>query len=368
MVKSPLLVHEWIEKIGGSEQVLNSFRNIFPDAPILTLWNNSNNFKNVTSSPIANTKFKGKKALSIPLQIQFWNNINIDNQEKYDALIISSHAFAHQATLKNNIIPKYVYCHTPARYLYEPQLDKRGQNFLTKIAGIPLKIIDKQTIKKTPSIAANSCFIQKRIKKHWNMPSVVIYPPVNVDYIFNTTLWQKKLSDKEKIQLNKLPKKFILGASRLVSYKRLDIVIKISAKLNIPAIIVGGGPELQNLQNLAKQLNVKCYFFKNVSNEFLYSLYKNAYCFIFPAIEDFGIMPVECIACGTPVICAPIGGATESVINGKSGFIAKDFKINSFVSGVKKIKTLDKSVIKNTVKKFSTRRFEFEIKKWIGNI
>jgi glycosyltransferase involved in cell wall biosynthesis len=362
----PLLTHDWIEKIGGSELILKQFQNLYPKSEIFTLWNNNDKFQNVKQSFLKHKPLRNRKLLSILPSLYIWNNIKTTFNA--DFLLTSSHSFAHHSKIKNNPdIKKLVYCHTPARWLWNPELDSRGNSWIKKILSMPLRIIDYKKAQEIHSIAANSIFVKDRIKKAWGLNATVIYPPINVKEIINGGVWRNKLSTKELNILNEIPKNYLLGASRLIDYKKLDIVIKVGAIKEMPIVIAGDGPCKNKLQKLANRINCDCYFIDNISTNFLYTLYQEAYAYIFPAIEDFGIMPVECMATGTPVITGPNGGATESVKNNIGGFNAKSDEIGSYADLIDGIPNLDKGEIIEQSMNFSTEIFNKNIKKWIKN-
>jgi glycosyltransferase involved in cell wall biosynthesis len=371
----PLLTHDWIEKIGGSEIVLKEFQNLYPNSEIFTLWNNSNKFNNVKQSFLKIWPLKNHKVLSILPSFLIWNRIKSSYKPSF--ILASSHSFAHHSKViqysKENKkitkpIKKLVYCHTPARWLWFPDFDPRGKSKIKKILGIPLKIYDYKKAQQITSIAANSVFVKERIKKAWGLNANVIYPPVDVKKIIDAGIWKQKLSTKELNVFNYLPKNYLLGASRLIDYKRLDIVIKAGAIKQMPVVIAGNGPKKKYLQELAKKLGCNCHFIESASNEMLYALYQNAYAYIFPAIEDFGIMPVECMATGTPVITGPMGGALECVEYGISGFNTKSNEIGEYADLIDKIPYLDKGQIIDRSKKFSVDVFKKNIQKWINSV
>src|SRR5690606_36447909 len=122
--------------------------------------------------------------------------------------------------------------------------------------------------------------------------------------------------------LEELPDAFVLGASRFIRYKRLDLVISAAEKAGLPAVIAGRGPEEQHLRAVAAAARVPVHIVVSPSDEMLYALMQLAAVFVFPAIEDFGIVPVEAQAAGTPVVTGPFGGQVETFENGVSGVVA----------------------------------------------
>lgn len=322
-VVSDVLVHDWIEKNGGAEKVLDSLVGAFPDADVLTLWNDAPNrypAGKVRESPLAKTPLRGRKALSVPFQALAWPAALVGKSD-VDRIIVSSHLFAHHVggSILGASIPKYVYVHTPARYIWEPELDGRGCHPLVRAASVFLRPIDKLRAAQATSLAANSEFVRQRIQRCWDMDSTVIYPPVDTRRIRSVTDWQEELTPAEAAQVRALPKDFLLGASRFVPYKRLDLVIKAGELVNTPVVLAGAGPDLERLRHIAQGASVPVVFIDAPSDALLFSLYQLTKAFIFPPVEDFGIMPVEAMAAGAPVLCNSEGGAGESVARANVG-------------------------------------------------
>ena len=157
----------------------------------------------------------------------------------------------------------------------------------------------------------------------------------------------------------------MLGASRFVPYKRLDWVIKAAEAADVPVVLAGGGPEADSLRRLLQTASVPGFLVERPSDALLYALYQRARAFVFPAIEDFGIMPVEAQALGTPTVTTSFGGATETVSDGVSGAIAEE----DTVAGVARALTsvLDSSSLTPAAhaQRFSRERFEKGLQTWL---
>ncbi|WP_411374115.1 glycosyltransferase [Arthrobacter sp. MPF02] len=319
-----LLVHEWIEKTGGAEKVLDALVELFPNSDVYCLWNDDQeNFteSRVKESWLAGTAFRGRKSLVAPLLPALWKRAHLTG---YDWALASSHFFAHHVASNRNFVdvPTFVYAHTPARYIWAPELDNRGSNLAVRAVAPLFRSIDKRRAKRVTAIAANSEFVRRRISETWERDARVIQPPVDVMRILSTADWSSELIGRESDVIESLPDSFLLGASRLVPYKRLDSVIKTGEVSGLPVVIAGSGPDLPRLEALAAKSSTPVHFMGRVSDAFLFALYQRALAFVFPAIEDFGIMPVEAMAAGTPVIATTIGGAAESVVDRATGALA----------------------------------------------
>lgn len=320
------IVQEWISVSGGSERVVSAMAESLGDVDIYTLWNDDpDRFRNyhVYESMLRRRPFRGHKALSIPLQLGLWRRLR--PRRAYDWMLVSSHLFAHHARFIGEYrdIAKYVYAHTPARYIWEPSLDARGSKILPRVASSVLRPLDRMRAQEDHALAANSEFVRQRIQSTWHRDAVVIPPPVDVERISEVRDWTTMLSAGESRTYASLPDEFILGASRFIPYKRLDLVIKTAAVADIPAVIAGDGPELEHLTAMARSAQVPVQIVRAPSDALLYALYQAAKVFVFPPVEDFGIMPIEALAAGCPVVTGPVGGASESLASvGLSGVAA----------------------------------------------
>lgn len=337
-----LLVHEWIAPSGGSENVLEAMADAFPDADIQCLWTDAPERladRNLRETWLAKTPIRRSKALTLPFTVPTWRMLK--SETNYDWMLISSHLFAHHAKLRGQDIPKYVYVHSPARYIWTPEYDERGASAAIKAVAPIFKRIDRRRAAEPTAIASNSEFVRERVQKAWGRDSEVIYPPVNVEAITRVDEWQAQLTDDERRQLDALPKTFVLGASRFIPYKRLDLVIKTGERAGLPVVIAGRGPDEQALREQAAAASVPVTVVYSPSDALLWALYQRASVFVFPAIEDFGIVPVEAQSLGTPVVTGPVGGQLETFIDGETGIVADSTDAADLASAVERALALD---------------------------
>lgn len=310
-----LIVHEWISRHGGSENVLEAMARALPEDDIFCLWSDASERlqgRTIRESWLSKSPLRKAKAAALPFMAPTWRAVDLS---PYDSVLVSSHAFAHHVGLRNvrAELPIHVYVHTPARYIWAAGLDARGMHPLARAMAPVFRILDKQAASEGPKFAANSDFVRRRIEETWGQPSDVIHPPVRIEQLQSVSDWSTKLSDDDAVIFGGLPDEFVLGASRFVSYKRLDRVIEVGNACQIPVVLAGSGPEEAFLRDKAASASVPVIFVQRPSDELLFALYQRAMLFVFPPIEDFGIMPVEAMALGTPVLVNPIGGAVESV-------------------------------------------------------
>nr|WP_279586689.1 glycosyltransferase [Arthrobacter sp. AG258] len=313
---------------------------------------------------LSSRPFHGRKVLSLPLMPFVWRRTHA-RRRKWDIAIVSSHLFAHHVAVAKGM-PKFVYVHTPARYIWEPEFDERGDSLLARAASVLLKPLDRFRAQEAISVAANSEFVRQRVLKNWKRDACVIYPPVEVTEIRGVADWSACLDDDEKSLLETLPVDFILGASRFIPYKRLDLAIRAGELTRTPVVIAGAGPEEQRLRDLARDACVSVDFVLSPSNNLLRALYQRAAVFVFPPVEDFGIMPVEAIATGTPVVSNLIGGASESVLEGITGAHFQPDDDESLLSAVNRALALDCTSIAKHSERFSREKFEQRLHQWVS--
>jgi glycosyltransferase involved in cell wall biosynthesis len=358
------IVHEWLVNYAGSERCVESFTNIWQDAPVFTLVDflSEDERRIILKGKKANTSFiqklpfartQHRKYLPLfPLAIEQFD------LNAYDLVLSSSHAVA-KGVLTNSYQLHICYCYTPMRYawdLYHIYLKEAG--LLSGISGLTAKMIlhklrvwDIISSNRVDHFIAISNHISKRIKKTYNRDSVVIYPPVDV-HLFECR------SDKED---------FYLTASRMVSYKRIDIIVEaFSAMPDKKLVVIGDGPEMKKIKSKAGK-NIEILGYQAFAS--LKSYMQKAKAFIFAAEEDFGIIAVEAMACGTPVIALNKGGASETVSDNNTGILFDHQSSQSVKEAVLKFESIqdkfDPSIIRAHSLQFSRNIFEEKIKQFI---
>lgn len=362
------IVHEWVARTGGSERVFEAMARVFPDADLFTLWDDSGgeNFNRaIHESWLSRTPLRRHKALALPLMPTVWRTLRA--RRGYEWVLVSSHVFAHHARFagQDRNLPKLIYAHTPARYIWEPGLDSRGRSSVVRLGASILRPLDRRRNREAVAVATNSEFVRKRVQDAWDRDATVIHPPVEVALIRSRNCWQEVLTGEEARIADRIPDVFVLGASRFVPYKRLEVVLATGAAAGVPVVIAGDGPERARLRALAADVNVPVHIVRNPSDALLYALYQRALAYVFPAVEDFGIMPVEAMAAGCPVVVGSRGGASESVRAGVSGAIAESSDVKDLVVALEHAAGLERRFIPETVQRFSVDRFQHEIRDWV---
>jgi glycosyltransferase involved in cell wall biosynthesis len=312
------IVHELLVKLGGAERVAKVFADMFPDAPIYTLLYNEAACGKVFAKERVRFAPGLQKAYAskVPRRMMIgWMNTAIENFNltDYDLVISSSSAFAHGClTLPET---KHIcYCHSPARYLWDQthhvidQQSKRGFTGPLKKMLLPgmfhnLRLWDKAAANRPDVLLANSKTVQQRIKKYWECDADVLYPPVRVADFTMT-------SNHEQ---------YFLIVSALSPFKNIELAVELFSRLpKHNLVIIGDGAEKQRLQKIAGD-NVE--FLGRKSDAVVKEYLENCRALLFPGEDDFGIVPVEAMACGKPVIALNRGGATETVLHKKTGLL-----------------------------------------------
>ncbi|MBF4478308.1 glycosyltransferase [Rhodococcus rhodochrous] len=364
---SGAIIHEWIEATGGAEKVVDSFVEMMPTLPLLCLWNDAPDrfpAADVKESILARTPLRKSKAAALPLMPAVWRSWKNDNVEW---ALISSHLFAHHLRFRGRAeIDRFIYVHTPARYLWTPELDARGASPLVRMAAPALRSLDRRRAQEGGNFAANSNFVARRIEDFWGVEATTIYPPVDVDRIKESREVDHAWTEAEKDILQSLPSQFLFCASRMVPYKRMDAAITAGSLSNTPVVIAGDGPDRARLEHIAEDANVSVIFVGRVSDEMLYLLYQRCSAFIFVGVEDFGIVPVEAMAAGAPVVGNRIGGVAETVVDGETGALCNPDDPADFRDAVERAVNCSSVATRSRAELFSAENFKENIKSWVG--
>jgi glycosyltransferase involved in cell wall biosynthesis len=357
-------VHEWLEQHGGAEKVMDQLVQLFPNAEIRSLWNDApGRFpeNKVSESWMAKTPLRRHKGLALPFMPTTWRNLGSSDA---DWILCSSHLFAHHARFSGSArhADKYVYAYTPGRYIWSPDLDSRGQSVAVKMAAVPLRALDRSRAKEPVAIAAISEFVRTRIADSWHRDSDVIYPPVDVGAFESGGL---DLDESDQAIIDSLPDTFILGASRFIPYKRLDLVIEMGVAADVHVVLAGNGPSLPALRRQAEAHPGMVSFVDRPSHDLLAALYRRALAYVFPAVEDFGIMPVEAMATGAAVIASSLGGAAETVVDGKSGVLLEDFSPTSMRDALDRAISLTPAMSVARARDFDQSVFQRRMSAWM---
>lgn len=359
-----ILVHEWLAPHGGSENVFEVLSNAFPDAERFCLWNASNGrFEGVNETLLARTPLRRSKAAALPFMPAVWRHLP---QRDADWVLCSTHLFAHHARFGGPAreAPKLVYAHTPARYVWTPELDGRGEGALARSVSTVLKSIDRRRAAEPVAIAANSAFVARRIADTWEREAVVIHPPVDA-VAFAAEAGE--LTPTDLAALAELPAEFLLGVSRFVPYKQLERVIDAGAAAGIPVVLSGRGPDEERLRAIAADRGGRVDFVHSPSFELLRELYRRSLALVFPSVEDFGIIPVEAMATGTPVVANAVGGTAETVIDGVTGALVREWTHSELKAAVERAVDARPEACVARAFEFDTAVFVDRMRDWMAS-
>lgn len=372
--KKIALVHDYLKEYGGAERVLEALHELWPSAPVYVAFYDREGLgihdSRFTSFDIRQTwitKLPFYKKLFSPYRIFAKNAFESLDLSDYDLVISSSNAYMAKA-VKVKKGRHVCYCHTPPRslYGYTTMTDWKKSPF-TRIIGSLInhymRIIDFKVAQRVDYFIANSQETQKRIKKFYRRESAVIYPPVDVPAQINFRITAPSASLK---QSNK--EKYFLYVGRLAKSKNVDLAIKACTQLNLPLKLVGSGRGLDHLKAMS---GPDIEFLGAVDDEKLHEVYANAKALIFPAEdEDFGIVPVEAMGHGVPVIAHNSGGPKETVISGKTGIFFDDLTVESLTSAINKFQKMnfDPQKIHQHAQNFSKEIFQKKISEFVSKL
>ncbi|EKE06621.1 MAG: hypothetical protein ACD_18C00314G0024 [uncultured bacterium] len=351
------LVHDYLSQDGGAERVLQSFHEIWPEAPIFVLFHDKKKIDSFVNADIRESFLsklpfvKNKYQWYLPLMPIATEKHDLS---EFDVVLSSTSAFAKGILTKEDGL-HISYCHTPTRYLWSDTheyIQDLKYNFLIKLF-LPrlihkLRIWDKNSVDRVDNFIANSHTVLKRIKKYYRCKSDVIYPPVDLDKFF----------------ISKEVGNYFVTGGRIVNYKRFDLVVQAFNRLGFKLKIFGDGPGLESLKKVAKG-NIE--FLGRISDKEKSEILSKAKAFIHPQVEDFGITPIESMASGRPVIAYGVGGVTETVVPGISGlfFYKQDWEtLFDTVINFDKY-TWDSVKIREQVIRFDEKKFKERIKDYV---
>jgi len=351
------LVHDYLTQYGGAERVLEVLAGMFPEAPIYTLLYDEKATGRVFKKRDVRTSFLQKIPFSrrhhrwfpllMPIAIEQFD------LGEFDVVLSISHSFAKGIITKPHT--KHInYCLTPPRFLWDDSHRYIGEfnlpwsvRKLLPFVLSYLRIWDKEASYRVDEYVAISQFVRARVKKYYEHDAQVIYPPVDTKKYFIS----ERLDD------------YFLMVGRLVAYKRFDLAVKAFSVMGLPLKIVGDGPEYRKIKNqISNVKNIK--LLGLVSDYKLPGIYAKAQAVIFPQEEDFGIVPLEAMASGRPVIAYRAGGALETIVNGETGIFFDQQTEIDICEAVGKFRRVswDPQRIKEQAMKFDVALFIEKIK------
>lgn len=354
------LVHDYLVQYGGAERVLEALCEIWPHAPVYTLIHDSKLVHGRFDKKMVRTSFLQKIPFSHkhhrvfpPLMMLGIEQFNLDY---YDVVLSDSSSFAKNIITSPSTL-HITYCHTPMRYGWDDcqyytqefSFPKIVKKFVPLIMNY-IRMWDLHGSNGVDHFVANSNFVSSRIKKYYNRDSAVIHPPVDVNNFH--------ISKKEKTG------DYFLMVGRMMRYKRMDLVIKAFNELRLPLKVVGRGMEYDKLKKMA---GPTIEFTGRVSDEELKNIYSKAQAFLFPQEEDFGIVAIEALASGRPIIAYRAGDIVEHVEDGKTGIFFDKQTKEDIVDAVRRFQKIDfnPEYIRSTSEKFEREIFKKKISDFV---
>ncbi|HEY9624999.1 MAG TPA: glycosyltransferase family 4 protein [Crinalium sp.] len=356
------VIHEWLVTYAGSERVCEQMLMLYPDADLFSLVeflpDHLKHFiqhKSVHTSflqrlPFANPKFRQYLPL-MPMAIEQFD------LSDYDLVLSSSHAVAKGVLTRADQL-HISYVHTPVRYAWDLQqqylqgakLSRGVKAALTQGVLHYLRLWDLATANRVDCFVANSRYVARRIWKTYRRSAQVIYPPVEAERFY------------PKAQRDD----FYFTLSRFVPYKRVDLIVSAFNRLGLPLVVMGDGPDWKRIQAIAGP-NIQ--LLKPQSDDVVVDYMQRCKAFVYAAAEDFGITLVEAQAAGAPVITYGTGGATETVIPGKTGLFFPEQTVESLVDTIQQFKAnkvwFDPDLLRQNAERFSPNRFRNEFAQYI---
>jgi glycosyltransferase involved in cell wall biosynthesis len=346
------LVHDWLTGMRGGEKVLESLCRMFPDAELLTLVH----ARGSVSPAIENRRIRTSVVQWLPRPARWYRHylplfpaaVELFDLDGIDLVISSSHCAVKSVVAPGRAL-HICYCHSPMRYAWDQFESYFGVARVGRTANRILRPVlaglarwDRATASRVDHYVANSRFVAGRIARYYNRRAEVVHPPVDTGFFSPG---------------GGAPEPYFLVVSALVPYKRIDIAIDAASAIDVPLKIVGTGPDRDRLQSIA---GPTVEFAGQVSDDALRAAYRQAQAVVLPAEEDFGIVPVEAMACGRPVVALAKGGARETVDPGVTGVLVPEQTAAAFASAMDQVRHMafDPALLHARAQAYSVDRFE----------
>ena len=346
--KRVAVIHDWLPLVGGAERVLEQILELYPNADIYTLFDGVSR----DDAPfLKNRNIITSGLQKLPRIEKYYRNLlpllpyTIEQFDlRHYELIISSSSAVAKGVISSPDQLHVCYCHSPMRYAWDLQahylkhtgLSSGLRSIFIRYVLHKMRIWDVVSSNRVDAFIANSSYIAERINKTYRRESTVINPPVNI----------------ARFQIQTKKEDFYLAASRQVPYKRIDLIVEAFKQCpDKQLIVIGDGPEHKKIKALAGA-NVQILGFQ--SDAVLVDYMRRAKAFLFAAQEDFGILPVEAQACGTPVIAYGRGGARETVIDKRTGLLFDEQTVPSLLDAIERFERLKDQFNANEIRQHAT--------------
>jgi glycosyltransferase involved in cell wall biosynthesis len=352
------IVHDWLTGMRGGEKVLEAICRLFPSAELVTLVH----ARGSVSPFLEQRSIRTSVIQRLPQPARWYRHylplfptaIEMLDFDHVDLVISTSHCAA-KAVVPTLRAQHICYCHTPMRYVWDQFDAYFGPARLGPVRSAAARHVarwlarwDQRTSTRVDRFVANSAHVAARIARYYNRPAEVVHAPVATDFFTPASA---------EATARQAGEGGFLVVSALVPYKRVDIAIRAAMSIGVPLKIVGTGPDEARLRAIA---GPGIEFAGALSDDALRDAYRSARALVLPAEEDFGIAPVESMACGRPVIALGRGGARETVEHGVTGLLVDEPDADAFAAAMRQIssQTFDAGRLRARAERFSTARFE----------
>lgn len=349
---SSVLLHEWFTAVGGSDKVASRLTTLAQADVVYTFaLDRSLPARLGVDAPVVTWRFGEWAARSrrfhllLPLMPLVWWSLDLEAARR---VVTSSHSCVNAARAPG--AERLSYVHTPMRYAWAIDLERERIDpplaWLLPVVGAVFRRLDCGWSRRVDVMLANSEFIAGRIRRAYGRAADVVPPPID------TRFWTPATRDGER--------RHFLVAGRLIAYKRPDLAVRAANRAAVPLIVAGGGAMLTELEQIAgPTVSIRVH----PDDDELRDLMRSATALVFPGVEDFGMLPVEAQACGTPVIALGEGGATTSVVDGVTGVLVADDRDVTWASALSTFDgaAFDPVAIRENAERFSEDRFDAAI-------
>jgi glycosyltransferase involved in cell wall biosynthesis len=335
----------------GGERVLEGLCRLYPQAELFTLVHVRGSVSPAIEERRVHTSFVQR----LPRSARYYRQclplfpiaIEQFDLDRFNLVVSSSHCVA-KAIVRAGRARHVCYCHSPMRYAWDQFDAYFGEARLGRVRSRLMRRVmrgmarwDAATAGRVDRFVANSRHVAGRIRRYYNREATVVYPPVDTAFFHPD---------------GTAPGDYFLVISALVPYKRIDLAIAAAAGAGVRLKIAGVGAEQARLERLS---GPSVEFLGRVSNETVRELYRGARAVLMPGEEDFGMVPVESLACGRPVVALAAGGALETIEDGITGVLVAEATAEAFVDGIRRVQrdAFDPLVLRARAERFSEDRF-----------
>lgn len=323
------IITEYISSIGGTDRVIDSLIRIFPNSHLYCATYSPSNYPNLKQKVVVNPFFDRllKFGIGRRATVLFPYLFEQFDLRGYD-IVISISAGPSKGVITSPDQIHIGIINTPPRHQWDGEVNVRGSllkslyKWVSRIVSTYVRLWDITSISRVDYIVTISKYIQRKIEKVYRKDSTVIYPGIK-------EFWFVKPDDNQVIDIKRkysLPDEFVLFFSRLYDYKKADVAIEASVRSGENLVVVGDGPDRRYLERFARMIKKRLssssevIFLGKLSDDEVKAVMHLSNALIFCGVEDFGLVPVEALATGTPVLGYRDGGLVETIENGRSGY------------------------------------------------